>query len=94
MACRLPGREPSKCCKSAKHRSGAKGYTAPKSFNTICGQQRPGPQFQISKVTQDDKGYQHIRLQQFVEGVVVYGGELTMHTNGEDIDFVAGRSGL
>ena len=63
-----------------------------KALTPFAGNKDLDQQFQISKVTQDDKGYQHIRLQQFVEGVVVYGGELTMHTNGEDIDFVAGRA--
>lgn len=48
-------------------------------------------QFAITRITKDDKGFDHIRLQQSVDGIPVYGGELTMHSNGADIDFVTGR---
>ena len=39
----------------------------------------PNEEFQITKTIQDEQGHKHIRMDQYYQGVQVYGGEVILH---------------
>ncbi len=52
---------------------------------------RPAQQFEISQVREDEIGMTHLRMQQYWQGIPVYGGELIVHLQGEEPRMVNGR---
>ena len=47
--------------------------------------------FKVTETIQGKAGNEHVRLQQYHEGIPVYGGELTVHLKEEQVDFMMGR---
>lgn len=47
--------------------------------------------FKITSITKDVKGNEHIRLQQSLKGIPVYGGELVVHTRENEIKTLNGH---
>jgi Zn-dependent metalloprotease len=46
---------------------------------------------QTAKVTEDELGYKHVRLNQFYQGVAVFGAQIIVHMNGQGITAVNGN---
>lgn len=54
---------------------------AAKHLKSKFGLEDPLKEFKVLRVTGDELGYKHVKLQQIVEGIPVYGGEYIVHFN-------------
>lgn len=52
----------------------------------------PANEFKLIESQTDEAGISHLRYQQLFKNVPIYGGELILHTKGEKIDALNGRS--
>lgn len=53
--------------------------------------ENPGAEFEIKKTNVDQQGIKHLRLQQYFQGIKVYGGEMMLHEKDMDIFLMNGR---
>ncbi len=53
--------------------------------------ENPGTEFEIKKINTDPQGIKHLRLQQYYQGIKVYGGEMILHEKDADIFMMNGR---
>ncbi len=51
----------------------------------------PMDEFQIINNQQDDLGMQHIKMQQYFQGVEVHGSQVILHKTGQKVDLLNGR---
>lgn len=52
---------------------------------------QPENEFSITNIQTDAKGHLHVRLQQLLEGIKIYGSEIMLHSNTTDFQLFNGR---
>ncbi len=79
---------------STKHARGtveAKAFGYLESIKNTLKIAYPQDEFQITTSEIDQLNQQHIRMNQFYKGIPVYGGEMILHTDGQEVDKMNGR---
>ncbi len=69
----------------------AKCYDYLQVVKSMIQIENPDDEFIIKKQTTDQKGITHIRMDQYFEGIKVYGGEIVLHEKDESIFLFNGR---
>lgn len=68
-----------------------KAYAYLEALAPLLELDEPARQFEIRRVREDELGMTHLRMQQYWQGLPVYGGELIVHLRGGEPEMVNGR---
>ena len=69
----------------------AKAFDYLSSVKGLLRMENPDQQFELQKIETDELGQSHLRMQQFHKGVPVYGGEIVLHTDRDEVTTLNGK---
>lgn len=80
-----------KSARKASTSAEAKAFDYLSSVKGLLRIENPDQQFELKQIDTDELGQSHLRLQQFHKGVPVYGGEVVLHTNRDEVTTLNGK---
>ncbi len=80
-----------KSARSGRTSAEAMAFNYLASVKGILKLENPDESFEVKSVETDALGQNHIRLQQTYQGLSIYGGDLILHTEGNDVTTMNGR---